>query len=1154
MRHYEHARFFLALCSVVIGCGGSGEPPDGSVDGGDGGENSPPEVDDVTRSIEIDEVLELTLEGTDADDDELTFVVVDEPAVGSLTGTPPDLTYTPPSGSDGTVVFTYQANDGIDDSNAGTYTIVIGSGNAEPVADDQSVVTDEDIPVPITVTGSDLEMSPLTFDIVDMPSDGSLGGSPPNVTYTPNLNFNGSDEFTFRVNDGAFDSATATVSITVNPLNDPPLVMGEMVNVAEGGVVSAPNLVANDSDPDDLTLSMITTPVSGPTYGMVTLLADGSFVYTHGGGESTEDNFEYQVCDDETPTAACATGLVMVAVTPVNDPPLAINDNFATVANTLLEVGIDVSSRAKVQVSGNVLDNDMDADLPGDSLTVTGTSGVSAGAVVTMNADGTFSYTPPAGFTGADTFQYDMTDGSASSSATVTVTVTGPVIWFIDNSVTGGANDGRSDAPFETLAAFNGSASPQVGDRVYIHTGAGAYSGPLNPLDGQTVTGEGVALSAGSLSLAAGTAPTIATSGGDGINLANDNTFEGFDIAASSNSGISGNGQGGLTSFDSVNVVLSGTGTAIELNGQADTFTFGNGSITGTTTGTGILVDNSSASITVSGSVTLDTGAAIAVDLNANSGVVTFSGGLDIDTTSGAGLDVAGGGTINVTGANNTIDTTTGRALRVVDSTIGASGLTFTSLSADGAPNGILLDNTGALGGLTVTGDGSLLNNGSGGTIQNTTADAIFLQDTQDVSLTALNITSPSTDGIDARRLGGSANLYRAGTITGVDGGSECIRIDNTDTNLGLLELDNSVLLGVEGTGDDGLWVRGRGTSVMRIDVLNGTHFNAIRDNAVNILAQDSSDVTVNIRNVRFSNDAGLSSGDSRVNFFSNGTAQLETNVEDSVMTGTQNGLNYDPNGSSSVVARILRNQFEGITSGRALLARSEQNTALMDFIIDDNDIDDTSSDGIVFEPRDATRLVNLSITNNRIGTATAVAEHGIRITPRSDRTVNGTCGGCVYDDVPVVVNALIDGNTVVNSDDSSETIDLDAQVDQPNGSSAARAVDFNVTVTNNTIRNLNNLGGEEVEIDSENGVDANPTGPSRICLDMSANSLESGSGVINDLDEDTGSTTDAVLDIAQADLAALASANGVLPGNIDEQGSPNYGAVASCTQPTHAP
>jgi hypothetical protein len=90
--------------------------------------------------------------------------------------------------------------------------------NLPPVANAQSITVDEDAMVPITLTGSDTDFGSLAYTVIDQPLHGILGGTPPNLTYTPNENYFGADSFTFKVNDGTVDSPAATVSITVNPL------------------------------------------------------------------------------------------------------------------------------------------------------------------------------------------------------------------------------------------------------------------------------------------------------------------------------------------------------------------------------------------------------------------------------------------------------------------------------------------------------------------------------------------------------------------------------------------------------------------------------------------------------------------------------------------------------------------------------------------------------------------------------------------------------------------------------------------------------------------------------------------------------------------------------------------------------------------------
>ncbi len=123
-------------------------------------------------------------------------------------------------------------------SSSSDYTFITLPPNHPPMAEDQSVTTPEDTAVGITLTASDEDPDILTYSIVGGPSNGSLTGDLPNVTYTPNADYHGDDSFTFVANDGKDDSNIATVSITVSPVNDPPGVPQNLSAIAGVGTVT----------------------------------------------------------------------------------------------------------------------------------------------------------------------------------------------------------------------------------------------------------------------------------------------------------------------------------------------------------------------------------------------------------------------------------------------------------------------------------------------------------------------------------------------------------------------------------------------------------------------------------------------------------------------------------------------------------------------------------------------------------------------------------------------------------------------------------------------------------------------------------------------------------------------------------------------------
>ncbi len=185
--------------------------------------NQPPVANPQSVSTNEDTAKAITLTGSDPDGNPLTYAVVTNPGHGTLSGTAPNLTYTPAANYNGGDSFTFKVNDGTVDSSPATVSLTITTVNDTPVANPQSATTNEDTAKAITLNGSDVDGNPLTYSVTGSPSHGALSGTAPNLTYTPAANYNGADSFTFKVNDGTVDSAPATVSLTVTAVNDAPL-------------------------------------------------------------------------------------------------------------------------------------------------------------------------------------------------------------------------------------------------------------------------------------------------------------------------------------------------------------------------------------------------------------------------------------------------------------------------------------------------------------------------------------------------------------------------------------------------------------------------------------------------------------------------------------------------------------------------------------------------------------------------------------------------------------------------------------------------------------------------------------------------------------------------------------------------------------------
>jgi len=268
--------------------------------------NDVPVADPKIINTPVNTPVGVTLTGTDVENSPLTFAVVSGPSHGILSGTSPNLTYTPNDWFNGSDSFTYTASDPQSTSSAATVSINVTSGNQPPIANSQSVSTNEDVEKAITLTGSDPELQQITYIVLTQPAHGSLIGTAPLITYRPASNYFGSDSFTFKVNDGQIDSNIATVTITVTSVNDAPvandLTVGTAVNQSVGII-----LTGSDVDNDPLTFIVVTTPQHGNLTG-----TSPNLNYTPSNNYSGPDSFTYRASDGLS-TSSIATVTIHVA-------------------------------------------------------------------------------------------------------------------------------------------------------------------------------------------------------------------------------------------------------------------------------------------------------------------------------------------------------------------------------------------------------------------------------------------------------------------------------------------------------------------------------------------------------------------------------------------------------------------------------------------------------------------------------------------------------------------------------------------------------------------------------------------------------------------------------------------------------------------------
>ena len=277
--------------------------------------NTPPVAVDDGYSTPEDTPLNVAAPGvldndSDAEGDPLTAIQEAGPASGTL-GFNADgsLVYTPTLHFNGVVTFTYHANDGTADSNIATVTITVTAANDAPVAVDDDYSTAEDTPLTVAAPGvldndSDADHDELRAIQDAGPASGTLvldaDGS---FVYTPTLHFNGVVTFTYHANDGIADSNTATVTITVTPLNDAPTFTSTPVTAATEEITYTYNVTIADVDNavTDLTIAAPTRP------GWLTLTDNGDGTATLTGIPTQTDTGDHPVVLQVSDGAATTT-------------------------------------------------------------------------------------------------------------------------------------------------------------------------------------------------------------------------------------------------------------------------------------------------------------------------------------------------------------------------------------------------------------------------------------------------------------------------------------------------------------------------------------------------------------------------------------------------------------------------------------------------------------------------------------------------------------------------------------------------------------------------------------------------------------------------------------------------------------------------------
>ena len=367
--------------------------------------NDAPVVNDDSYTVlEDSSNNQLSVLANDNDvESQLSIQTYSLPGNGTVSVSGNNLVYTPDPDFFGTDTFQYTATDGQLTGTA-TVTMTVTPVNDAPVANSDTATTNEDTPVSIAVLNNDFDVdSSISIQSTTNPTNGNVVISGDNINYTPNNNFVGTDTFTYTITDGSLTDS-AIVTVTVTGLNDNPSWNTNIsdVSLAEDfGTythIADLNNYASDPDGDALSYSIVSEDISRVDCSIIgTSLVLNSILNWNGNTSCT-----VRASDGNGGTA---NDLFNIEVTPVNDAPNAADDVASTNEDTPTTI--------------DVLANDSDPE--GDSLSITTVQMPANGNVVIDNNQ--INYTPNLNFNGLDTFNYTITDGSLTDSASVTVTV-----------------------------------------------------------------------------------------------------------------------------------------------------------------------------------------------------------------------------------------------------------------------------------------------------------------------------------------------------------------------------------------------------------------------------------------------------------------------------------------------------------------------------------------------------------------------------------------------------------------------------------------------------------------------------------------------------------------------------------------------------------
>jgi hypothetical protein len=561
------------------------------------------------------------------------------------------------------------------------------------------------------------------------------------------------------------------------------------------------------------------------------------------------------------------------------------------------------------------------------------------------------------------------------------------------------------------------------------------------PAFGLSSAGTVTVSAAGTANVSATGGPAVDVTGTSGATLA----FDDVDSTNSASDGVNIAGLGaGTFTANSASTISNGATIDFDLDGGTGAVTY-DGTISDDVGQLVRIANTTNGTKDFNGNITDGgDGDGSGIALTNNTGAtIRFDGGLTLATGANAAFAATGGGTVAVTDPNavgttpdNTLSTTTGVALNITNTTIGSADLNFRSISVDGndsAPtNGIVLNNTGTAGGLTVSGSGTA---GSGGTVQDASGDGVLLTTTQKVSLSYMTITSNLGDGIGGSAVNGFALDNDTITTNGNDAASD-------ESGINLAEVTGTVAGGA------------RPTSITNTTISNNNEFELQIRNTSGTLADFRMSGNAISSNGLPINGNTTSPHGNLVNFLGGGTSVMTLTVTSGTFTGNWNPASPPATITATAIGAVNQGTSHTVNVSGATFTNnnvgvdvsSDPINTTLTFNIHDNTFVGSRAQPInSFQngnpPFD--RTVNGRIQNNTIGTL-GVAGSGSQLG-------NGIS---IQNEGAVPVTMLISGNTiqeVAQFPGISSNIGL--------GGAVTGGKTTNLTITNNVIRNIGSRG-----------------------------------------------------------------------------------------------